>query len=169
MTWTAAEIPHAFVSTEHLLLGLIEEGGNLALKVIASLDVGPDDLRRELLGSMAPPAAAAPHRAPFAPLAKEALEATAKEALGLGHNYIGCEHVLLGLLSTEEGLASQVLRRLGLELRTTRRSVVTSLAGFVHAHQNQAGGPPPAPSDLHGDSIREVLRRLDAIEKRLAG
>jgi ATP-dependent Clp protease ATP-binding subunit ClpC len=99
---------------------------------------------------------------PFAPLAKKALELTAKEAHGLGHNYVGCEHLLLGLIATEEGLASQVLRRMGIELRTTRRAVVTALSGFVHAREQQ-GSPPPAGNS----TLEEILRRLEAIEQRL--
>ena len=81
----------------------------------------------------------------------------------LGHNYIGCEHVLLGLIAEDEGLAGRVLRRMGIELRTTRRAVVTALSGFVHAQQKS---PPPSaePTDL-----REIRQRLDAIERQLEG
>src|SRR5437868_3916189 len=79
------------------------------------------------VASMGPPAGAVEGHIPFTPLAKRALEATAKEALSMVHNYIGCEHLLLGLLATEEGLASQVLRRMGVELRTTRRATTTAL------------------------------------------
>ena len=95
---------------------------------------------------------------PFTPLAKRALETTTTEAHSLGHNYIGCEHLLLGLLAAEDGIASQVLRRMGVELRTTRRAVVAALVGYVQAREN----PPPSQA-----GIDEVLRRLDAIERRL--
>ena len=160
----AREIPHNYVGTEHVMLGVIDEGGNLALKVLASLDIDLDDLRAELTASMGHPTAERVEaHLPFTPLARRALELATKEALGLGHNYVGCEHLLLGLLETEDGLASQILRRMGLELRTTRRAVVTVLTGFVQArHDQQAARPNVA------DALEDILRRLDAIEARLA-
>lgn len=164
----SAAASQSTVDTEHILLGLVAEGGSVALKVIASLDVELEDVKQELLASMNPAPSAAPGSPPFAPFANQALEATVKEALGLGHNYIGCEHLLLGLLGTEEGLASQVLRRLGLELKTTRRAVVTSLSGFGHQHEPMAAGLTPDTRDSR-NAMEEVLARLEAIEERLAG
>jgi len=158
----ARDASHNSVGTEHVLLGIIDEGSNLAIKVLASLDVELDDLRAELIASMDPPAEPVEGHQPFSPLAKQALELATKEALGLGHNYVGCEHLLLGLLATEQGLASKVLRRMGLELRTTRRAVVTALMSLVHA---QAA---PAPRAVAPDALDQILRRLDAIEERLA-
>ena len=162
----ARGVPHDYVGTEHVLLGVLDEGGNLALKILESSDIELDDLRAELVGSLGPATEAVEGHIPFTPLAKRALEATAKEALSLGHNYIGCEHLLLGLLGTEEGLASQVLRRMGLELRTTRSTTAKVLQGFVHAQQN----PPsttPAPPTISADKFDEILQRLVAIEDRL--
>jgi ATP-dependent Clp protease ATP-binding subunit ClpA len=160
----AREVPHNYVGTEHVLLGIIDEGGNLALTVLASLDIEPADLRAELIASMGPPTPEPlPDHLPFTPLAKRALELATKEALTLGHNYIGCEHLLLSLLAAEDGVASQVLRRMGLELRTTRRAVVTALSGFVHAQKRES---PPAQA---ADTLDQILRRLDALEQRLAG
>jgi ATP-dependent Clp protease ATP-binding subunit ClpA len=160
----AREIAHNFVGTEHVLLGVVDEGANVALHALASLDIEIADLRAELVASMGPPAPGVldPHL-PFTPVAKRALEAATKEALTLGHNYIGTEHLLLALLATEEGLASQVLRRMGLELRTTRRAVVTALTGFAPAQHVQ-----PARTDSP-DTLEQILRRLDAIERRLGG
>jgi ATP-dependent Clp protease ATP-binding subunit ClpA len=153
---------HDEVGTEHVLLGVIGEGGNLAIKVLQSMEIEIDDLDGELRASMAKPSATpmAGH-IPFSAQSKRALEETAKEALTLGHNYIGCEHVLLGVLAVEDGLGSHVLRRMGLEPRMTRRAVVTALAGFVQAKTDTA--PPPAP-----DTLQQILTRLDAIEKKLA-
>jgi hypothetical protein len=132
----ARGIPHNYVGTEHVLLGVI--------------DVGPPTERP---GS----------RIRFTPLAKKALESATSESRGMFHNYIGCEHLLLGLLATEDGLASQVLRRMGVELHTTRRAVITALSGFVQARQQQAK------AEGDGDELlQEILRRLDAIERRLA-
>jgi ATP-dependent Clp protease ATP-binding subunit ClpA len=157
----ARGIPHDAVDTGHVLLGIVEEGDNLATRVLVALEIEPEDLRAELVASMPPPTSAVNGHIPFAPLAKRALELTAKEALALGHNYVGCEHLMLGLLATEDGLASQVMRRMGLELRTTRRAVVTALSGFVHARA-QGEATPPA------DPLQQILARLEAIEVRLA-
>lgn len=160
----AREASHNYVGTEHLLLGVIDEGGNLAIKVLAALDIELTDLRAELLASMGPPSSAVAGRLAFTPLAKQALEATATEALGLLHNYIGCEHLLLGLIATEQGLASEVLRRMGVERLTTRRAVVTALSGFVHAQQN----PAPARAEDTTNTLQQILHRLDTIEQRLS-
>ncbi len=102
---------------------------------------------------------------PFTPLAKQALEETSKAALGLGHNYIGCEHLLLGVLETENGLGSQVLRRMGVEPRETRRAVVAALSGFVHSGSQQEAVRAPQPPTAA--TLDEILRRLEAIEQRL--
>jgi ATP-dependent Clp protease ATP-binding subunit ClpC len=156
----ARALGHNFVGTEHVLLGIIDEGSNLALKVLVALDVEPADLRAELVASL--PATTTPpgNDIPFTPLSKLALEVTAKEALALGHNYIGCEHLLLGLLATEDGLASRVMRRMGVEVRSTRRAIVAALAGIVH--QRLAPTEPVAES-----ALEQILHRLDAIERRL--
>ncbi len=159
---SARDTGQRHVGTEHLLLGVLDEGANVGLTVLTSLDVEPADVRVELVASMAPPSNAPPGDTPFAPLAKRALEASVREALGCGHNYVGCEHLLLGLLATEDGIASQVLRRMGLELRTTRRAVTTAVAGV--AHGKEATRPP---AGRPGGDLDEVLRRLDAVEVAL--
>jgi ATP-dependent Clp protease ATP-binding subunit ClpC len=158
----ARGVPHNYVGTEHLLLGVIDEGTNLAVKVLTAMEVEPDDVRVELVATMPAAGTTLDGQLPFTPLAKRVLENASKEAATLGHNYLGCEHLLLGLVATEDGIASKVLRRMGLELRTTRRAIVTALSGYVHA-QN-----PSKPTPTSG-SLDDILRRLDAIEARLAG
>ena len=157
---------HSYVGTEHMLLGMLAEGGNLAIKVLVALDVEPDDLRRELTGSLAPPSPDSGDQSPFTPLARRALEETSKAAFGLGHNYIGCEHLLLGVLATESGLGSQVLRRMGVELKEARRAVVAALSGFVHGGSQAALPQPPEPPPTAA-TLDEILRRLDALERHL--
>jgi ATP-dependent Clp protease ATP-binding subunit ClpC len=159
----AVERHHDHVGPEHLLLGVLDEGSNLALKVLGALDLEAGDLRSELVASLAPASKVVPEQPPFTPLAKKALELTTKEAVGLGHNYVGCEHLLLGLLATDDGLASHVLRRMGIELRTTRRAVVTVLNGFVRPREQDTSNESAARSTL-----LEILRRVEAIERRLA-
>ena len=82
--------------------------------------------------------------------------------MSLGHNYIGCEHILLGVLATEDTMGAQVLHRMGVDTRNARRAVVSALSGFVHAMTQ----PPSAPAIEPG--LEDVLRRLDAIEQRLS-
>jgi ATP-dependent Clp protease ATP-binding subunit ClpC len=159
----ARAVPHDYVGTEHVLLGLLDEGTNLALRVLAALEIELDDLRTELIASMPPATFAPPGHVPFTPKTKRVLEQTTKEAMRFGHNYIGCEHVLLGLLAVEDGIASEVLRRMGVELRTTRRAVATALSGFVHAAAS-AGAPAAPPEE---GALATILQRLDAIEQRL--
>ena len=163
----AREVPHNYVGTEHVLLGILDEGGNLALKILEASDIELADLRAELVASLGPGTERVDGHIPFTPLAKRALEATAKEALTLGHNYIGCEHLLLGVLGTEDGLGSQVLRRMGLELRTTRANTVKVLTGFVYAKQNPPSAAPPPPV-ISADKFDEILQRLVAIEEKLS-
>jgi ATP-dependent Clp protease ATP-binding subunit ClpC len=161
----AREAPHDQVGTEHVLLGVVDEGTNVAIRVLESLEVEPSDLRAELVASMGTPTRRVGGHIPFAPLAKRALETTAKEALALGHNYVGCEHLLLGLLATEDGIASQVLRRMGVELRTTRQAVVATLASFGHA-PGRAAAPAATETETAG-TLEQILRRLESIERRL--
>ncbi len=173
---TARSVPHDHVGTEHVLVGLIDEGGNLALKVLETLEIEPADLRVEVVAALPPRCAGAPAgHLPFAPETKRVLELTAKEALTLGHNYIGCEHVLLGLLAADGTPASQLLGRMGLELRTTRRAVQAALVGFVYAQPTASATPPPvpptptAPRTDEGTALADVVRRLEALEARLGG
>jgi len=153
---------HNYVGTEHLMLGILEEGANLGVKVLTALDIEIDDLRAELDASLGPATAPGPERLPFTPLLKASLESAAREALGFGHNYIGCEHLLLGLLATEDGLASKVLRRMGVDLRAAKRATIAALAGFVQVRETLAG-----PSDTNA-ALAEITRRLDALERRIA-
>jgi ATP-dependent Clp protease ATP-binding subunit ClpC len=167
----ARDLGHGHVGTEHLLLGVLDEGGNLAIAVLGALEVEPDDVRSELMASMEDASQEGGRRTRFTPLAKKVLEASMNEARDLHHNYIGCEHLLLGLIATREGLASIVLQRMGVELRTTRRAVVTCLA--EHVHQRRPESSKPAAGQVAGKAaeasvLEEILRRLDTIERRLA-
>jgi ATP-dependent Clp protease ATP-binding subunit ClpA/post-segregation antitoxin (ccd killing protein) len=159
---------HDFVGTEHVLLGILDEGGSVAVKALATLEIDLGDLRAELRASMPPPSESVRDgHIPFTPGSKRALELTAKEALRLGHNYIGGEHLLLGLLATEDGLASRVLRRMGVELRTTRQAVMTALSGFFVEQSRPEPSPDPGSTPPAQATLDQILQRLDAIERRL--
>ena len=122
-------LDHNFIGTEHLLLGLIGEGEGVAAQALQSLGVSMDAARarvEETIGPVRSPAAGAP---PFTSRAKKVLELSLREALELGHNYIGTEHILLGLLREGEGVAAQVLAYLLGDLDQVRTAVMDQLAG----------------------------------------
>jgi ATP-dependent Clp protease ATP-binding subunit ClpC len=165
----AATRGHRSVGTEHLLLGMLDEGGNLALQVLRALDVDPADVRTEVeprlevrqpSAGQAAPDGASPERTP---IAERTLELAGQEAIRMGHNYLGCEHLLLGLVAEEDGVGGRVLRSMGVELTVTRRAVVTALSGYVHATQRR---PQVDAQDV--GALAQVLERLDRIEQRLA-
>jgi hypothetical protein len=122
---------HGFIGTEHILLGLIHEGDGLAAKALESLGVSLDGARERVEETIGP---ASPQLAtsspPFTPRAKKVLELSLREALQLGHNYIGTEHMLLGLIREGEGVAAQVLVSLGCDLQRAREVVISLLSGY---------------------------------------
>ncbi|MER7130856.1 Clp protease N-terminal domain-containing protein [Streptosporangium saharense] len=159
----------AEVGTEHLLGGLLAEGTNLALHVLRAVEVDPGQVRRELdalgRGDAAPAAPAAAAR--FGGPAAAALELTVTEAVALGHNHVGCEHLLLGLVAEQEGTAGRVLRGLGAEPRLTRRAVTAALAGYVHLRaQHRSAGTDPLTETVHRE-LRPFVQRLERLEERL--
>jgi hypothetical protein len=141
---------HNYIGTEHLLLGLIHEGEGVAAKALESLDVSLEAVRaevEEIIGQgQSPPTG----HIPFTPRAKKVLELSLREALELGHNYIGTEHILLGLLREGQGVGAQVLVKLGADRDRVRRQVVQVQAGYpggMPPEQRAAGAsrPPVAP------------------------
>ncbi|MFC7546604.1 Clp protease N-terminal domain-containing protein [Plantactinospora sp. GCM10030261] len=162
------------VGTGHLLGGLIAEGGNLALHVLRAIDIDPAQVTRELARHPAD-AEAAGSGAGFSTTAAAALELTVAEATSLGHNYIGCEHLLLGLVGEPDGVAGQVLRALGAEPRLTRRAVSAALAGYVHlrATTAPAGGttvstdPMAALATAVQRQLQPLVDRIERLERRL--
>lgn len=145
------------VGTGDLLRGMLEEGTNLALHVLRSLDIDPATVAREL----PPPAEGTASR--VSTTAANALELTVVEALTLGHNYVGCEHLLLGLVAEPDGTAGRVLRGLGAEARQVRQAVSAALAGYVHLQANQGGAA--ALTAAVGTALEPVLHRLDRLEE----
>ncbi|WP_042414045.1 Clp protease N-terminal domain-containing protein [Streptacidiphilus anmyonensis] len=154
------------VGTRHLLVGLIDEGGNLAVRLLPALGEEPDALREAALASTAdeplPNAtgAAGGFWTGLTMPARSAIGAALEAALELGHNYIGCEHLLLGLLAEEESGAGRILHAAGLDATAVRRAIATAMAGFAQARQNAT---PPGTESL----LRQLAQRLDAIEGRL--
>ena len=126
----ARRFNHDYIGTEHILLGLLREGEGVACAVLQNLGVDLNRLRKELERLISPGTIATiGGDLPFTPRAKKALELAAEEARNLGHNYIGTEHILLGLLREEEGLAAQVLYGMGVDLEKVREEITSLLGG----------------------------------------
>ncbi|MFH1767922.1 MAG: ATP-dependent Clp protease ATP-binding subunit [Candidatus Omnitrophota bacterium] len=126
----ARRFNHDYIGTEHVLLGLIREGEGVACAVLQNLGMSIDNLRKEMEKLISSgTVSSALGDIPFTPRAKKALELAAEEARHLGHNYIGTEHILLGLIREGEGLASQVLTGLGIDLEKVKEEITTLLGG----------------------------------------
>jgi ATP-dependent Clp protease ATP-binding subunit ClpC len=114
---------HSYLGTEHLLLGLLRMEEGLAAKVLASLDVTVEAVRDAVVRSIGEGSEPSAGEAPFTPKAKRTLELALREALSLGHNYIGTEHILLALARVEDGVAAQILAGLGADSAKVRAAV----------------------------------------------
>ncbi len=119
---------HDYIGTEHILLGLIHEGEGLASRALRSLDVSLDTVRQQVEEIVGEGHSTPGEHIPFTPRAKKVLELSLREAMQLGHNYIGTEHILLGLVREGEGVACQVLVRLGASLPKVRARVLQLVA-----------------------------------------
>src|SRR4030042_3378307 len=119
-----------YIGTEHLLLGLIDEKEGIAAKVIVALNISLEDIRSAIKDSVTEGSSESYEHIPFTPRAKKVLEYSLREALQMGHNYIGTEHILLGLIREGEGIAAKVLENLGADLEGVRKEVSELLAGF---------------------------------------
>ena len=126
----ARSLNHNYIGTEHLLLGLITEGEGVAAKALESLDINKDAVRTAVIDIIGEGEKPVEGHIPFTPRAKRVFELSLREALQLGHNYIGTEHLLLGLLKEGEGVASQVLIKLGADLSKVRQTVIELLSGY---------------------------------------
>ncbi|HSJ50460.1 MAG TPA: ATP-dependent Clp protease ATP-binding subunit [Actinomycetota bacterium] len=127
----ARMLNHNYIGTEHILLGLIHEGEGVAAKALDSLSINLDAVRQQVEEIIGQGQAAPTGHIPFTPRAKKVLELSLREALQLGHNYIGTEHILLGLIREGEGVAAQVLQKLGADLNRVRQTVIQLLSGYT--------------------------------------
>jgi len=116
----ARMLSHDYIGTEHILLGLIHEGEGVAARVLEQLGISVDAARAQVEEIIGQGQTAPAGHIPFTPRAKKVLELSLREALQLGHNYIGTEHILLGLLREAQGVAGQVLQKLGADLPRVR-------------------------------------------------
>jgi ATP-dependent Clp protease ATP-binding subunit ClpC len=163
---------HNYVGTEHLLLGLIHEGGGVAAKALASLGIGQETVRQRVEEIIGRGQQATSGHIPFTPRAKKVLQLSLREALQLDHDYIGTEHILLGLIREGEGVAAQVLVSLGADLNRVRQQVIDILRDHQGEAEATARTGRSVPSRVRGRGQRkllaELLNRFDSIESRLS-
>lgn len=170
----------AEVDSTHLLAGILAEGNNLALHLLRVLEIAPDRVEAALAAipaGEAGPTIAEHSTRRFSLAAANALELAVTEATGFGHNYLGCEHLLLGLIASPDAVAGQVLRSLGADLRLTRRAVAAALAGYVHLRAttstgggSETGVPPAAlaaVATLIRAELQPILGRLEHLERQI--
>ena len=131
---------HSYIGTEHILLGLIHEGEGVAAKALESLGISLEAVRSQVEEIIGQGGSSPSGHIPFTPRAKKVLELSLREALQLGHNYIGTEHILLGLIREGEGVAAQVLVKLGADLSRVRQQVIQLLSGYQGPSGSTGGG-----------------------------
>lgn len=171
----ARMLSHNYIGTEHILLGLIHEGEGVAAKALESLDISLEAVRAQVEEIIGQGQQAPSGHIPFTPRAKKVLELSLREALQLGHSYIGTEHILLGLIREGEGVAAQVLQKLGADLNRVRQQVIQLLSGFqgkesAGAAASTGGSGSEAPSsslvlDQFGRNLTQAARegKLDPV------
>jgi ATP-dependent Clp protease ATP-binding subunit ClpC len=156
----ARRLRHNYIGTEHILLGLIRESDGVAALALTALDVSLEAVREQVREIIGEGDAAPRGHIPFTPRAKKVLELSLREALHLHHNYIGTEHILLGLVREGEGVAAQVLVRLGADLGRVRQQVNQLLA------QAPGGATPEPPAARRRTPAAELA---EAAAEQLAG
>ena len=137
----ARMLNHNYIGTEHILLGLIHEGEGVAAKALEALGISLEAVRSQVEEIIGQGQQAPSGHIPFTPRAKKVLELSLREALQLGHNYIGTEHILLGLIREGEGVAAQVLVKLGADLNRVRQQVIQLLSGYQGKEAAVQSGP----------------------------
>ena len=142
----ARMLNHNYIGTEHILLGLIHEGEGVAAKALEGMGISLESVRQQVEEIIGQGQQAPSGHIPFTPRAKKVLELSLREALQLGHNYIGTEHILLGLIREGEGVAAQVLVKLGADLNKVRQQVIQLLSGF-QGKEPAAAGPGGGPQE----------------------
>ena len=155
----AQETGAAAVTTGDLLHGMLAENHNLGLQILTAMDVAPSSLTAP--ATPEPPTTAGTLR--FSGAAAVALELSVGEAIGLGHNYVGCEHLLIGLAAEPDGAAGELLRSRAVDGRAARRAVAAATAGYAHL---RATTPDPAPTVLTAvrAELAPLIERIERLE-----
>ena len=151
----ARTLKHNYIGTEHILLGLLREEEGLAARVLESLDITVERVRAQVVRIVGSGEEVTSGQIPFTPRAKKVLELALREALSLGHNYIGTEHVLLGMVRENEGVATRIMLDFGADAERIRNEVIRMLAGGAGGPDPGGGGPDPG-----GGRVRRAVRRV---------
>ena len=163
----ARSFKHGRIGTEHLLLGLLREREGLAARVFDSLDLRYEEVRAHVARIAGEGDEVTAGEMPFTPRAKKVLELALREALALGHNYLGTEHILLGIAREGEGVAAQVLREFGRDEEAVRSEVLRQLGPTVPRPFRGLPRPDRSRLDAIEERLAAIERRLEAIERRL--
>ena len=155
----AKMLNHNYIGTEHILLGLIHEGEGVAAKALEQLDISLDAVREQVTDIIGAGQQQPTGHIPFTPRAKKVLELSLREALQLGHNYIGTEHILLGLIREGEGVAAQVLVKLGADLNRVRQTVIQLLSGHQAGKEQVAVGANEQSGSDKGSQVLDQFGR----------
>jgi ATP-dependent Clp protease ATP-binding subunit ClpC len=139
----ARALKHTYIGTEHLLLGLLHEPEDVAAWVLKRLDITVERVRAQVVAIIGEGEQVTPSQTPFSPRAKKALELALREALVLGDDYIGTEHILLGLVRTNDGTAARILLNFDADLANIRTDIIRLLA-VPKDRRREAGGPEPS-------------------------
>lgn len=164
----ARRLHHDHIGTEHLLLGLVREDEGVAARVLEAMGVSPAGVRQQVGEVIGQGSVQRAGHIPFTPGAKKALEYSLREAQQLGHEHIGTEHILLGLIREEEGVAAQVLDRLGVELDAARHKVIELVTGTARGSPTAVAPAAPGRRFRPSGQLDEIARKLDSIIERLA-
>jgi len=165
----ARTLRHNYIGTEHLLLGLLREEEGLAAHVLGSLGVTLEAVRAQVARIVGTGDEATAGQVPFTPRAKKVLELSLREALSLSHNYIGTEHVLLGLARENEGVAARILLDFGVDAETIRETVIDTLGGPGGGESAPPGPFVPESPPLASEVAAEIERVRKEKEDALAG
>src|SRR5215208_3704412 len=150
---------HNYLGTEHLLLGLIHEGEGVAAMALESLGISPEAVRAQVEEIIGQGQRVPTGHIPFTPQAKKVFELSLREALQLGHNYIGTEHILLGLIREGEGVAAQVLQKLGADLNRVRQTVIQLLSGYTGGKGETTPGGASGEGQQSGSMVLDQFGR----------
>ena len=156
----ARMLNHNYIGTEHILLGLIHEGEGVAAKALEALGISLEAVREQVEEIIGQGQQAPTGHIPFTPRAKKVLELSMREALQINHPYIGTEHILLGLIREGEGVAAQVLIKLGADLNRVRNQVLQLLSGFQGKEAATAGAPDSGPQQQSSSILDQFGRNL---------
>lgn len=155
----AKMLNHNYIGTEHILLGLIHEGEGVAAKALEQLEIALEAVRELVTDIIGTGQQQPSGHIPFTPRAKKVLELSLREALQLGHSYIGTEHILLGLIREGEGVAAQVLVKLGADLNRVRQTVNQLVSGYEAGKESAMAGAPARGKDPKGSQVLDQFGR----------